>query len=152
MGTIRLSSGEKTQAVQDFLSYFEAQSTLNPMSRDRVFHNTRIHCSAGLSPNSIHIHSMEAMERGAGADALDALNKIADQFGVTLTCTALPYREDHGITMQSLLRFYVKHGFVKTGVGDEQSGFRMVREPKKKLKLGADNHIVKLAGFKKRPH
>ena len=101
-------------------------------------------CSVQASPcegnTKIHISDMASSTKGSGTKALTKLCELADQVSVPLRLVAKGYADT---PTEKLVEWYTRYGFVKSGFGSNDDGWRMERAPKT---------IIKLSGFKSRPH
>ncbi len=84
---------------------------------------------------------MDSLERGSGTIALKKICALADECGVDLFLVAKGYADT---PTEKLVEWYTRHGFVQSGMGNKNDGYRMLR------KFAAPVQI-KLRGFD-RPH
>lgn len=131
MISLKANTPEVEQFINDFVNMTETHP-LDPKAR--ILDN----CSILLVPfgDRVHISAMDSLIRGSGTIALTKLCDLADQHQVTISLLAKGY----SITpTKRLLNWYIRFGFIQTGVGSEKEGYRMIREPKPKP--------IKLMGF-----
>ncbi len=153
--TIKINSqpleGSPAEAFLDALEEVAGQHPLDPKAF--IVADCVIRCQPTDGNAGIYINSMDSMKKGSGAGtaALKTLCRIADDTGAQLSLVALGYGDT---PTASLVQWYVRNGFQKTGMGSETDGWRMKR-PMGRLKLSADDEpqVIKLQGFdNRRPH
>ncbi len=131
--------GSNVEQFMDQLKEMSEPNSFNP--RGVILDNCAIVCFPSDGNRKIHISSMDSHSKGSGSIALKKLCDLADKLGVTLSLLAYGYAQT---PTAKLVEWYVRHGFVKSGFGSNEDGWRMDRLPKTKL-------VIQLKGFD-RPH
>ena len=131
--------------AQAFMKRFEDESVAHPLNQARILDNCQVECHPTNGNRGIHISDIRSFIKGAGTIALKHLCSIADLYGTPMSLVAKGYADT---PTKVLVRWYVENGFVMSGFGSDNDGYRMLREPKRIMKLGGDNRVIKLTGFK----
>ena len=74
---------------------------------------------------------MDSLIRGSGTIALNKICDLSDECDVELSLLAYGYSDT---PTEKLVEWYSRFGFVKTGIGNNKDGWRMVRT-KKSIRL-----------------
>ena len=146
MNTIKISGtpyeGSPAQCFIDELHAISKSHPLDPKAF--ILFDCSVLCSPSNGNKDIHIHSMDSHVRGSGSLALKKLCEIADECEVGLNLIAFGYADT---PTAKLVEWYTRYGFV-SGMGNRTDGYRMRRDPAP----STTPPLIKLMGFKKRPH
>lgn len=119
--------------VEKFMNGLKSISREHPLDPGGfIIDDCAVHASPAEGNTKIHISDMASMIRGSGTKALEKMCVLADECGVVLRLVAKGYADT---PTKKLVAWYERYGFTKTGLGSLKDGFRMERQPVKKIKL-----------------
>ena len=133
----------------------------NPLVRGEYIYGDEVSLSfntfGAKNENEVKLEGIVAFEKGKGQGqaAMNDINKVADEQGVTLTLDAKPFGNDpNSLNKKQLIDFYKKNGFnvdpeylenlefeseqeaIDYAIENESEALPMVREPKTEAKKG----------------
>lgn len=121
-----------------FMDKFESMSRTHPLDpKARIVDNCSILCMPSNGNTRIHISHMDSLQRGSGSIALKKICDLADECGVDLSLNAKGYSDT---PTEKLVEWYSRYGFVQSGIGNKNDGYRMLRKFARPVQ-------IKLKGF-----